>query len=339
MNPDNILIIAIARFGDTLLITPVIHALKQRWPNVRIHVLAHKRSACILDNNPDLYSIKVFSKNRARWSGWLPNKPYDLAFVYGNDGELVNYARRQSRHTFAFSNTVQEQDIAKKQTDITWVTRPLVPMVAQKERALLINPLEIYPNCWQLRYTVSDEEKKFAQQFLVSNSLINKKIIGLQLQSFPAKAYRDWPIDNFFQLAKQIITDDEQAHFLLLGGEESKQLAIDLARKIGSERCLAIAGSVTMRQNAAIMANLSLYVGVDTGPTHLAGALDIPMVALYHSYHPGCYLAPLQHSCCRVIQHPIPLASASREDTMSDISVENVWNAVSDILNGMKVKQ
>lgn len=333
MNPDNILIIAIARFGDTLLITPTIHALKQRWPNARIHVLAHKRSACILNGNPDLYSIKIFSKKRARWSGWLPNKPYDLAFVYGNESELVSYARRQSHHTFAFAN------ISKKQTDITWVARPTAPMVAQKERALLINPLEIYPSCWQLRYTISDEEKVFAQQFLISNSLINKKIIGFQLQSFPAKAYRDWPVENFLQLAKQIITDDEQVYFLLLGGEESKPLARDLAKKIGTERCLAIAGCVTMRQNAAIMANLSLYVGVDTGPTHLAGALDIPMVALYHSYHPGCYLAPLQHSCCRVIQHPIPLASASREDTMSDISVENVWNAVSDILNGMKVKQ
>ena len=41
-----------------------------------------------------------------------------------------------------------------------------------------------------------------------------------------------------------------------------------------------------MRENAAIMAHLSLYIGVDTGPTHLAGALDIPMVAMYHSYHP-----------------------------------------------------
>ncbi|OAT50281.1 ADP-heptose--lipooligosaccharide heptosyltransferase II [Proteus hauseri ATCC 700826] len=333
MNPDNILIIAIARFGDTLLITPTIHALKQKWPNARIHVLAHKRSACILESNPDIYSIRVFSKNKARWSGWLPSKPYDLAFIYGNDSELVSYARRQSRHTFAFAET------ARKQADITWVARPTAPMVAQKERALLINPLEIYPSCWQLRYTVSDEEQLFAQQFLISNSLINKKIIGFQLQSFPAKAYRDWPVDNFLQLAKQIISDDEQVHFLLLGGEESKQLAIDLTKKIGSKRSLAIAGCVTMRQNAAIMSNLSLYVGVDTGPTHLAGALDIPMVALYHSYHPGCYLAPLQHSCCRIIQHPTPLAMASREDTMSDISVENVWNAVSDILNGMKVKQ
>ncbi|MCD4595437.1 glycosyltransferase family 9 protein, partial [Proteus mirabilis] len=171
------------------------------------------------------------------------------------------------------------------------------------------------------------------------NALINKHIIGLQLQSFPAKAYRDWPIEHFLQLAKQIMTHDEQAYFLLLGGKESQQVAIELAKKIGTEHCLALAGQVSMRENAAIMAHLSLYIGVDTGPTHLAGALGIPMVAMYHSYHPGCYLAPLQHSCCHIIQHPIALADASREDSMSDISVANVWHAVSDILNGIKVKQ
>ena len=66
MDPKNILVIAIARFGDTLLITPVIHALKERWPNARIHVLTHKRSACILQHNPDIFSVKPFSKKRAR---------------------------------------------------------------------------------------------------------------------------------------------------------------------------------------------------------------------------------------------------------------------------------
>lgn len=333
MDPDNILVIAVARFGDTLLITPVIHALKKRWPQARIHVLAHKRTASILENNPDIASLKTFSKKKAIWSGWLPTKPYDLALVYGDDDALVRYARRQSQHTIAFAQQAQQQN------GITWVARPKALMVAQYERALLINVLDIYPSDWSLRYIISEQEKMFAKQFLTDHSLNDKHLIGFQLQSFPAKAYRDWPVTNFFQLAKQIIESDSQAYFLLLGGEESQQIASELAEKLGSEYCLALAGCVSMRQNAAIMAHLSLYVGVDTGPTHLAGALDIPMVALYHSYHPGCYLAPLQHHCCNVIQHPIALENASREDNMADISVEKVWNAVSNIINKTKVKQ
>jgi hypothetical protein len=43
------------------------------------------------------------------------------------------------------------------------------------------------------------------------------------------------------------------------------------------------------------MNQLDLYVGVDTGPTHIMGALHRPMVALYHGYSPSRLLAPLEH--------------------------------------------
>ncbi|WP_233420733.1 glycosyltransferase family 9 protein [Xenorhabdus nematophila] len=44
MQPKNILIINIARFGDTLLATPVIRALKAKWPEANIDVFAHKKN-------------------------------------------------------------------------------------------------------------------------------------------------------------------------------------------------------------------------------------------------------------------------------------------------------
>nr|WP_275372376.1 glycosyltransferase family 9 protein [Xenorhabdus bovienii] len=93
-----------------------------------------------------------------------------------------------------------------------------------------------------------------------------------------------------------------------------------------------MAGKTTMRQNAAIMSQLNLYVGVDTGTTHLAGALGIPMVAMYHSFHPGRFLAPQQHPKLAVIEHPIDYQQATRQDAMSAISVEQVWSSVQNLL-------
>ncbi len=87
-----------------------------------------------------------------------------------------------------------------------------------------------------------------------------------------------------------------------------------------------------MRQNAAIMDKLNLYVGVDTGTTHLAGALGIPMVALYHSFHPGRFLAPQQHPKLAIIEHPVGYKQATRQDTMSAILVDQVWHSVQHLL-------
>ena len=53
-----------------------------------------------------------------------------------------------------------------------------------------------------------------------------------------------------------------------------------------------------------LIGELDLYVGVDTGPTHIAGALDVPMIGIYHHLYPGRNLAPLNRPRCRVLEQP-----------------------------------
>jgi heptosyltransferase-3 len=86
-----------------------------------------------------------------------------------------------------------------------------------------------------------------------------------------------------------------------------------------------LAGTLSLRGSAALMEQLHLYVGVDTGPTHLAGALGLPMVVMYHWRHPARFLAPLEHPApLHLIDHPGPNAV----EAMSAISVERVWQDV-----------
>lgn len=82
---------------------------------------------------------------------------------------------------------------------------------------------------------------------------------------------------------------------------------------------------------------MDLYVGVDTGPTHIAGALGIPMVALYHPAYPGRNLAPLQNPRCRVIEHPRTGSDSSADVNMADIPAEQVWQAASELLRESRV--
>ena len=84
------------------------------------------------------------------------------------------------------------------------------------------------------------------------------------------------------------------------------------------------------------MAELDLYIGVDTGPTHIAGALGMPMVALYHSAYPGRNLVPLQHPACFMIEHPLTGKSADTTPSMADITVAAVLQAAQDLLAGLK---
>ncbi|WP_340609315.1 glycosyltransferase family 9 protein [Xenorhabdus bharatensis] len=326
MQPKNILIINIARFGDTLLVTPVIRALKLKWPEANIDVLAHKRTKEILENIDDINSIIAFSKTIAKWRGWFSRRSYDLALVYSNDKPLLQYARRKANVVVCFS------DHSRQTLNELFVAKPPELMQAQQERALLANALGIEIHDWRLKYCVSPSEAEYAHSFLHLHGLEDKFRIGFQLQSFPAKSYRDWPVEYFYELAERIYSHYPSAAILLLGSQDSAEVAERLSEQLGTQRCISLAGKTTMRQNAAIISRLSLYVGVDTGTTHLAGALGIPMVAMYHSFHPGRFLAPQQHAKLAVIEHPVDYRQATREDHMSDISVEQVWQSVKSIL-------
>ena len=99
------------------------------------------------------------------------------------------------------------------------------------------------------------------------------------------------------------------------------------------DRLVVAAGLLDLRRSAALIAQMDLYVGVDTGPTHIAGALGIPMVALYHCSYPGRNLVPLDHPACHMIEHPATGSpDAGTERSMAEIPVETVQRAVVDLL-------
>ena len=98
--------------------------------------------------------------------------------------------------------------------------------------------------------------------------------------------------------------------------------------------------ALSLRETVAVMKEIDLYIGVDTGPTHLYGALKKPMVAMYHSTLPSALYAPLQHPALYVVDHPlagkVPTGAGGDTESgvgaMADIGVDVVWARVADAL-------
>ena len=102
-----------------------------------------------------------------------------------------------------------------------------------------------------------------------------------QVASFTTKSYRDWPIERFIELGRRLLAHNPNTWIIVFGDTESRAPAQALAEALG-RNVVSAAGALDLRETAALIAQLHLYIGVDTGPTHLAGALGVPMVALYH---------------------------------------------------------
>lgn len=331
MNPPRrILVIHVTRIGDTLLTTPVLRALAQAWPAAEITFAGHPKRVEVVRHLPFLAEVRGISKTSAPWRARSIGKSYDLALVFGTDAPLVRYALRCANHVVAFRQP--DEDLNARLHAIAGEDG-YQPMHAVTHLLQAVRPLGVAPSGMHLSYHVTPQEDIWARAALDHRKAQGRPLVGLQVASFPTKAFRDWPLDHFAALCERILGACPRAHFLIFGGRLEAKRTAELHRRFASHASL-LAGRLSLRQTAALMNQVDLYVGVDTGPTHIMGALHRPMVALYHPTSPSRALAPLKHPCCHVVDHPLADRGATEHTPMAGITVDVVWDKVQAALSG-----
>ncbi|MFH1044058.1 MAG: glycosyltransferase family 9 protein [Pseudomonadota bacterium] len=326
----DILVMQVSRIGDTLLATPALRTLATAFPEARLTCLAHPNRVEILQGLQCIHHLGRITKKLAPLRGWLPGRNYDLAVVFGFDQPLVAYALRVAHWVVAFrqGNPALDARLWRAVEEPAFQSRHAVDY-----QLALTDAIGLPSAGRHLSYVVSADERKWASIRLASlRTRSARPLIGLQVASFPTKGYRDWPVAHFIELCRCIRAEHCCAHFLIFGGrlERERTQALHAALEDCSTH---YAGSLSLRQTAALMNEADLYVGVDTGPTHIMGALHRPMVAMYHGYSPSRLLAPLEHPCLWTVDHPQAGQETSPDDyPMSDVSVDMVLAKVREAL-------
>lgn len=338
-NEKRILVINVTRIGDTLLATPAINAISLAYPNAKIDVFGHPKRALILKGISFINKVSSITKNNSvyrGWYTWLLGKPYDVAFVYGHDMSLVSYALRVAKKVVAFR---QEKEIINKRL-YKIVETPSSFKEDHAVNLLLRLPagINIAPSSLRLSYVVGKGERKWAKKKLIDDVSDFKNVsplIGIQTTSFPTKSYRDWPIEHFVNLTQRIIDFKPNCHFVVFGGPASKEIErVSLLSENLGVRATNYSG-MGLRDAASIMNELDLYIGVDTGPTHIMGTFNIPIVVLYHNFLPSEYVGPLEHPFAFLVDQPKTGLESPFDNKIDSISVDRVFEMVLEALKSL----
>ena len=329
-----VLIINVTRIGDTLLATPAIRAIAKVFPNASLTVLGHPKRVEVLENIAYIQRTGGIDKRTALLRGWrdvLLGAEYDWAFVWRNDDALVRYALRKARHVVAHRQH-DDRINAKLFAAVERIADNKIHAVAWT--LSLPQAVGIPAAGVQLDYCVTDAEVTSARQRLRADfPNTTGPFIGMQVASFATKSYRDWPIDNFIQLAKRIADENNDGRFILYGAASDQERIARLTNALAG-KAKSYAGEFSLRETVSMMACTNLYIGVDTGPTHLFGALNKPMVVLYHPSLSSALYKPLSAPALYAIDHPLAGPRATSDIPMADISVDTVWRAVSAAMRG-----
>lgn len=321
--PGRVLVINVTRIGDTILTTPVLRALARAWPQAKLTFLGHPKRVEVVEHLPFVAETGAISKQRAPWRGRLFGRRWDLALVYGMDRALVDYALRVAPRVVAF----RQEQAAVNERLYRVVEHPAFQSLHAVHQLLLLPAaVGVKPDGLRLSYTVTAAEKAWAREYLAALPAGPGPLVGLQIAGFHATSYRDWPLERFAELCGRMRARWPGVHLMLFGGVAEHARTEELARRVGG-RVTNLAGRVTLRQSAALLDRLDLYIGVDTGPTHIMSALEAPMVALYHCHSSSRAIGPLERPRCYVVDHPRP-APCSADVPMAELAVEPVWAKV-----------
>jgi lipopolysaccharide heptosyltransferase II len=272
----NILIIKPGAIGDLLQITPVIRALKTRYPDARISLLVSARStASLFHDNPHVHETIVFDKRGEHRSLpalcklWkrLRHGRYDL---------VLNFQRSNLKAWFLVSAAF-----------------PCRVLVYHKARGRIIHavanhletltPLGIGDTAdLALEFEPGADAARYAEQLFSAHGLDGEKVVALNPGA--SNRIKCWSPRRFAELGDRLI-DELGVRVVLVGGGDERDLAE--AIRAGMRNVpLDLIGATSLPQLGAVLAKCAILVSGDTGPLHMATAVKTPVIALFGAIDP-----------------------------------------------------
>ena len=144
-----------------------------------------------------------------------------------------------------------------------------------------------------------------------------------------AWVHRRWGVERFAELAARV-SEELGAHVFVTGSRGERELAESVLA--GGVRGRVVAGEYTIGQTAALLSLADVYVGPDTGITHLAAAVGAPVVALFGPGDPRRFGGSGERDI--IVYHrqdcsPCPQTVCGRDSAcMRAITVDEVESAV-----------
>ena len=136
----------------------------------------------------------------------------------------------------------------------------------------------------------------------------------------PAK---NWPVPCWSALAAKL--EEQFDELLLVSGEADEMATAEFVRTFRSSK-LRVRSNLSILDLAHELATGDLFIGHDTGVTHIAAALAVPTIALFGPTDPMIW--------CPLGEHVTMVPS--RDGIMASITLEQVWNVVERVLGQQK---
>jgi heptosyltransferase-2 len=278
-SPKRILIMRLGAIGDVLLATPVIRALRGRFPESRIDFLTKEAYIGLLKAHPGLTGVIGFPPD-AGLRGLRDTVRLIRGRRYDAVVDLQNNIRSRLFVFFSGSRITRTVRLGRFRRFLLVRLRmdryhETVPVPVKY--LLTVRDLGAEDDGKGLDLAVDAAVRKSVRALLERTGIGSKTRI-VALAPGAGRSTKRWPAERFAEAGRSFA--DRRYRIVILGGP--KDADVCSAVKAGTGRsAVSFCASASLAETAALLERSALLVTNDTGVMHMASALDIPTVAVF----------------------------------------------------------
>ena len=327
---QRILVIKLRAIGDVLLSTVVTKNLRLAFPDAQIDYLTEPSSVDVLRGNPFVKDTLVFDKDTM--SGvelirLVRSKHYNLVidlFANPRTALVTRLSGAEYRVGYNFRGRAYAYNIVVKPRG-GLVHNTQFNLDALEAIGVAIQDSNIY-------FQFADDDAAYVDAFLRTANLENKFIVTLN--SGGGWYTKRWGLDRFAELGDRIAQTYNAAIVLTWG--PGQQADVESICSMMKEPAF-VPPATTLNQLGALLKRSAFVVTNDTGPMHIAAALQVPVLGIYGPTNPtlqGPYGTKhvvvrnegLECLGCNLTECPIG------HPCMLELSVDTVFRGVEQLL-------
>ncbi len=294
--PRAILLVRLTARGDVLLASPVVEALRRRYPKAHIAWVVESHARSMIEHHEGLDEIIVW--DRAAWKGMIRAGRWRALWrafrelrarlrAPGFDIALDLQGLLRSGWVAWLSGAPVRIGLGSKEGSWMLMTGTVprhgtAPGSTSLQYPYFADALGLASETPALHLVLGDDDEDFAARFIAEHGLEGGYAA---LAPFTTRAQKHWFEDRWAALAGRI-RDELGLPVVILGGPADREAAGRIAGAGSPAPIVDLTGRTRLGEAAAVVKRAGLFLGVDTCLSHVSVAFRRPSVLLFGSNIP-----------------------------------------------------
>jgi len=276
---NRILVTRGGAIGDFIVALPALKALREACPHAHIEILGYKHIAVLAENR--FYAQAVRSIEYGSLSGFFAKNselPAELADYFASFDLIISYLYDPDG---VFESNLRRCGVK----NLLWGPAKIVETSDQAARQLArpIEELGIKVVDLTEKISLSEEDRQFGREFLQTPS---QPFIAIHPGS--GSKEKNWPLQNWIELfSREHWHVEDRPSLIVISGEADKAQTAHLEHT-WKDQDVRFAKDLPLPHLAAVLEH-SIYVGHDSGISHLAAAAGANCILLFGPTDPNLW--------------------------------------------------